>query len=202
MKIIRPVKDWYLTQEFWENPKYYGKFNMSWHNGIDYGTHRKPWPVVAVFDWEVVCTTHKIYWKQIRLYSKCWRYMARYAHLSDFRVNHWDTVKIWQEIWYTWNTWNSTWIHLHFAIYEVDQARNKLNTGNGYFWAIKMTEIWDMITVNNNDINVYNRKESFNERLLKLSKKQIIVLYKGKYFVNNKWKKLLLNEDNIWQLNV
>ena len=200
MKIIRPVKDWYLTQEFWENPKYYSQFKIKWHNGLDYWTHRKPWEVLAVFNWIVRIDTHSVYWERIRLYSDDWKYMAMYAHLSEPLVVSWTKVSVWDTIWMTGNTGNSKWIHLHFAIYEVNEKWEKLNRDNWYFGAIDCFENDWKVIVKNKDITVYSRKESFEEVLRKLSFNQIVVLYKGKYFVNHKGKKLLLNEDNIWDV--
>ncbi len=43
-----------------------------------------------------------------------------HEHLSDIKVNIWDSVKEWDVIWKTWNTWNSFWEHLHFQIDKVE----------------------------------------------------------------------------------
>lgn len=47
--------------------------------------------------------------KTVTLYS-C------HLHLSELLTQTWATVKEWDIIWKTWNTWNSTWEHLHFQI--------------------------------------------------------------------------------------
>ena len=39
-----------------------------------------------------------------------------HLHLSELDVSTWNPVKEWDVIWRTWNTWNSTWEHLHFQI--------------------------------------------------------------------------------------
>lgn len=43
-----------------------------------------------------------------------------YLHMSELDVQLWATVNEGQIIWKTWNTWNSTWEHLHF---QIDKAQ-------------------------------------------------------------------------------
>jgi len=39
-----------------------------------------------------------------------------YEHLDSLNVLAWEKVKKWDIIWTCWNTWNSSWYHLHFQI--------------------------------------------------------------------------------------
>ena len=43
-----------------------------------------------------------------------------HLHLSEMSVKTWDSVKEGFIIWKSWNTWNSTWEHLHFQIDRKD----------------------------------------------------------------------------------
>ena len=165
------VKNWYITQKFWENPKYYGKFWMDWHNWIDIGSNRIPAPIYAIKDWDVVHSIHKIYWKQVKLYTSDWNNMYRYAHLDEF--------KKWDIIWMTWNTGNSNWIHLHISKYEVDENRYRVNRDNWYFWAIDCLDEIENFSIGT---------KSYWEICIELSLEQIVVLYNWDWYIkkNNK----------------
>lgn len=39
-----------------------------------------------------------------------------YEHLDSIKVEKWEEVEKWDIIWTCWNTWNSSWYHLHFQI--------------------------------------------------------------------------------------
>jgi len=39
-----------------------------------------------------------------------------YEHLDTIKVSDWENVKKWDIIWTCWNSWNSSWYHLHFQI--------------------------------------------------------------------------------------
>ena len=83
------------------------------------------WPVwTKVFStthWKVVRIKRIWGWgKSIDIMSTNWEimYTLRYAHLSQILVKNWQEVFAWTEIWLSWNTWNSSWPHLHYWICE------------------------------------------------------------------------------------
>ncbi len=39
-----------------------------------------------------------------------------YEHLDTIKVEKWEEVKKWDIVWTCWNTWTSSWYHLHFQI--------------------------------------------------------------------------------------
>lgn len=99
-----------------------GNWNLVWnHWGLDIA-----WPVwTKVFSttyWKVVRLKSNDGWgKSIDISSTDWNwtiYTLRYAHLSSMSVKVWDEVFAWSVIWLSWNTWNSSWPHLHYWICE------------------------------------------------------------------------------------
>ena len=51
---------------------------------------------------------------------------------DDILVEDWEIVKAWQLIGYTWNTWNSTWPHLHFSFRRIDSRWNPIDAKNWF----------------------------------------------------------------------
>lgn len=76
-------------------------------------------PVYATHDWIVtVAWTRWNRWNTITIqHERNWKtYYSVYAHLSKIDIQVWDIVKEWEKIWEVWDSWNTTWPHLHFQI--------------------------------------------------------------------------------------
>ena len=83
-----------------------------------------------------------------------------YLHLSELKAKTWDIVKEWDVIWKSWNTWNSTWEHLHFQIdrdtapfhpYWPFSFAEAKDAWMGFFDAVNKwlnIEFWKMHTLN------------------------------------------------------
>ena len=89
-----------------------------WHQWTDIATAE--WtPVYSMADWKVVKSKTAIWWWKfvsVEHKIKGKKVVSNYAHLSKIDVNVGEKVKAWEKIWEVWNTWNSTWNHLHFQI--------------------------------------------------------------------------------------
>lgn len=146
--IISPVKEWFrISQSFWWNKKAYEKFWMIWHNGQDIAT--PVWvKVTAPFDWiiELRDSWDKWYWKHIRLTEEYWteRRQVVLAHLLSYKdwIKHRQEVRAWEHIWFTWDSWNSTWPHLHFWLRRILKNWRVKNYDNGYLWYEDIHEKW------------------------------------------------------------
>lgn len=131
-----------ISQKFWENPEIYKRFNLSWHNWIDFAAPE--WtPVFSPINGKIYFTDYQPtwYWKYIKIRNE--ENEVIFWHLSQIWVEVWDEIKKWDFLWYTWNTGFSTWPHLHFWIREIENWVIK-NYDNWYFWYIDPEKIfWD-----------------------------------------------------------
>jgi len=88
------------------------------HAGIDIAT--KEWTIVySIWDWTVIVAEEKWdWWSVVTVEHKSWEQIiySSYAHLQQILVEKWNTVREWEAIWLVWNSWRSTWPHLHFQI--------------------------------------------------------------------------------------
>ena len=134
MQLYRPVKwlrdvDWKLTQWFWEDIPYYSTIWWPmWHMWLDYAhkTAGVLQPIYAVEDWVVSSAwwDKTWFWNLVVVTWTSWK--TYYAHLSTMDVKKWQYVKANQQLWISWNTWNSKWVHLHFWWKPADKSlRNR-----------------------------------------------------------------------------
>lgn len=122
MALYRPVKgeidvDRRLTQGFGENVSYYSTIWWTkWHMWLDYAG-KNPWDTQAIYSVEDGTVTtawwdESWFWNLVVVSWVNWK--SYYAHLSSICVKKWQRVKVNQQLWLSWNTGNSTWVHLHF----------------------------------------------------------------------------------------
>lgn len=129
VKLFRPVKwdrdiDRRLTQWFGVNPAAYKPMWWPYHLWLDYAW-KNAWDIQAIYsseDWVVTSAWWDTtwFWNLVVITwvsGKCY-----YAHLSSISIKKWEYVKANQQIWLSWNTWNSTWIHLHFWWKPADKT--------------------------------------------------------------------------------
>lgn len=128
-----------ITQKFWVWPEYYNKFWFLWHEWIDINPIAwKSTPIYATFDWNCFPRSGWAYWKRIDLYDDKW-VVASYCHLKTVSIIRKQRVKAWDLIWYSWTTWNSWAIHLHFMIRECNPKTWEIyNPRNWYWWSLKI----------------------------------------------------------------
>ena len=131
MILYRPMKgkrniDRRLTQSYGNNFKVNWKW-MYWeivkwrnkHEGLDYASET-PWkkiPCYSSVDWTVTKTWFSSWWGNYVYIEFDW-YELIYAHLDKITCKEW-TIKYFDEVWIIWNTWNSTWVHLHYWLRKV-----------------------------------------------------------------------------------
>ena len=123
-----------ITQKFWQNPEIYKRFNLAWHNGFDFAVPE--WtPIFSPIDGEVFFIDYQPtwYWKYIKLRDD--KNEIVFAYLSFIWKEIWEKVKVWDFLWYTWNTGFSTWPYLHFGIRELKKWYVE-NYDNWYFWYV------------------------------------------------------------------
>lgn len=71
-----------------------------------------------------------------------------HLHLSELAVKTWDSVKEWDIIWKSWNTWNSTWEHLHFQIDTKDAPFHPYwpftfkESQAAWYWFFEAVNMW------------------------------------------------------------
>ena len=117
-KFIYPVPGHKINSPF--GPRYLEWRGDHEHKGIDIAA--PIWtPVLSIWDWVVEYAStdgdaeFKWYWNTIVIKLSNW-YRILYAHLASFNVKPWDKIKAWKEIAKVWDTWTSTWAHLHMEI--------------------------------------------------------------------------------------
>jgi len=148
-----------ITQKFWNKlfvnwKDFYKQFGLNWHNWVDF---RVPiWtPLYAPKDWMLTTTDQwkawywkyvvikwKVYWDQAVLSKVTWVTEVLFWHLSKFNLLSNTLVKAWDLIWWSWNSWGSTWPHLHFwlrfhdvnTITNTNNWWNVLNYNNWFQW--------------------------------------------------------------------
>lgn len=127
----------YITQEFWANPEYYSQYWILGHEGIDINTKVwTPTPVYAAFDGNTYITNEPVYGKRVKLYDDI-GLQASYCHMESIYVERAERVKKGQFLWFSWNTWISSGVHVHFMLKECNPVTWEIyNTDNWYFWSI------------------------------------------------------------------
>ena len=115
-------------------------------------------PVLNIAEWIVVQTWYQPWWfwnyvmikhNNARLPNwEIWIVYSMYAHLSYFTVKEWTKIKIWNTIWYVWQTGTATTPHLHFQI-ELDNSPfapfwpfSTLDMKNAKVWFFDWVNIW------------------------------------------------------------
>lgn len=87
------------------------------HEGVDYNFNYQK--IYAPFDWIVKFSWKlKWYWNIIIFENNEKTDYIILAHLNEFFFKNWDSFKFWELLWISWNTWQSTWPHLHFELYK------------------------------------------------------------------------------------
>lgn len=147
VEIYNPVRWWHrITQVFWVNKKTYSKFWLAWHNGIDiaFPIAWTKWPLYSPVKWKVILRTSDPEWygNYIRILTdpnvnwSC--YEITMAHLDSFNVKVGDRVTPASKVWVMWNTWFSTWVHLHLWVREK-KLWTIQNYYNWYKWSINFS---------------------------------------------------------------
>lgn len=94
-------------------------------------------PIYSTITWVIVKLKRNsdCFWNQIVI--KWEKYATNYAHLDTMHWEKWNEVKAWELIWTMWNSWNSSWAHLH---YDILQNRwliwTLINTITQYTWSL------------------------------------------------------------------
>ncbi len=125
---IRPT----ISQKFWEDfvrPEdwmlNYSSMWIKWHNWIDFKV--STWtPIFAPMDWVVRVKEDKYgYWLHIKLRNSYKWLEIVLGHLSNTVVSSGKKVYQWDLLWYSWDTGNSTWPHLHFWMRKIEKDDRK-----------------------------------------------------------------------------
>lgn len=123
-----------ITQHFGDNPEVYGQFDLSGHNGIDFGMPSET-EVVAATDATVIVVSDQGasgYGKYIRLRTSD-NYELTYGHLHRATVTVGQQVQRGDIIAYSDNTGFSTGPHLHFGVRQFVPGTSTIaNYDNGY----------------------------------------------------------------------
>ena len=108
----------YYTVLWWSSYKYGWDIWNGWHQWTDIATAQ--WtPVYSMANWKVITAKSAIWWWKVVSIEhtiKGKKVVSNYSHLHKINVSVGKKVKAWEKIWEVWNTWNSTWNHLHFQI--------------------------------------------------------------------------------------
>ena len=139
-----------ITQAFWARESYYSQFWLNWHEGIDINvTPWVPTPVFAVKAWTIKIDNQWAYGKHIMLFDYVNRVKFTYAHLSKIYYENNTEIIEGQEIGMSWETWNSSAIHVHLMAQEIDESGKVINTNNWFNWAvpIEYDELKDQLYV-------------------------------------------------------
>lgn len=121
-----------ITQRYGENPQYYQRFGLKYHEGVDWGTPVGV-NVLAPFEnnkvlrngWDPIYGNYLVIWDPKQLCA-IW-----YCHLSIIACKPGDTPVRGTVLGKTGNSGNSTGAHLHVNFCLTDAFANRLNTGNG-----------------------------------------------------------------------
>lgn len=130
------AEDWMLN---------YASMGLKWHNWIDFKV--PAWtPIYSPIDWIIKTKDdwRHWYWLCIKLRNPYKWIEIVLAHLSNTIA--WDGKKVyqWDLLWYSWNTWSSTWPHLHLGMRKIENCRyvknvfkkKVLNYDNWFLWYI------------------------------------------------------------------
>lgn len=144
MKLLYPLDNTRITQHFWERPKFYKKFWIDGHNGIDFASDT-PWQKVrckAIANWVIskVKYSNSGYGNEVRIRNDSIEII--YAHLDSIDVKQWESVTVGQKIGIIGTTWNSSWVHLHLWVRKLKNWIVQ-DYNNWYFGWI---DFFDMLT--------------------------------------------------------
>jgi len=143
--ILSPIKNrtrWLrprISQWFGENYDFYAKLgSKNGHSGIDFAVPIGT-PIHAPFDGMCfVDKTHENYGYNIRIKND--RMECILAHLSEFKVEHLDTVAMGDIVAHSGNTGLSSGPHLHFGVRHIHEDGRPLYPQNGNFGWEDLTE--------------------------------------------------------------
>jgi murein DD-endopeptidase MepM/ murein hydrolase activator NlpD len=126
--VQHPAPGFPVTQDFYENPQNYAKFNLPGHNGTDYGTPAGT-KVRCTADGVVAFSgVDKDYGIYVRVYHEQLKAHSFYAHLGSAQVTVGARIWAGNTVGLSGNTGNSTGPHLHFEIRLGDAVGYAANT--------------------------------------------------------------------------
>lgn len=111
-----------VTSRFW-NRKDPLIWREAFHSGLDIKLNE--WSELQA-TWDGIITKAGKYWDYglfVEI-SHNYGYSTRYAHLSEIHVQEWDKVIGGTIIGKSWNSWRSTWPHLHYEIIRHEKSMN------------------------------------------------------------------------------
>lgn len=143
-----------ITQEFGNNPAYYGQFGLKGHEGIDLIPTTSDWAVFCLAD-GVVVTDDDIagdprtdaYGKFVTIWHPSIKKATMYCHLAENYVSLNQQLKEGQALGKMGATGNSTGPHLHLNLFDVDDNGVRLNRNNGYLGGINPKPFLEETTV-------------------------------------------------------
>lgn len=125
-----------VTQEFGNNPAYYGQFGLKGHEGIDLIPTGTVWDVLCLADGVVVTDVDNPASGAYGVYVTVWHptlnKATQYCHFKENYVSNGDTVTKGQKLGLMGTSGNTQGAHLHLNLYETDDNGVRLNKGNGY----------------------------------------------------------------------
>ena len=136
-KLAWPLDKVYITQGFGENPRYYAKYGLKGHDGIDLRTRFLDSPLAHRYVTAAAGGTCEVrddgrvgYGLHIRIHHPDGS-MTIYGHLSRVYVGKNKVVSVGERIGITGNTGDSTGPHLHF-----EYRPPNWNSANGFAGAV------------------------------------------------------------------
>ena len=117
-KIFRR-SDWYVTSSYgWRNCPFHGREH---HNGTDYGTHVKNWPLYAIEDGyvQLVTKSNSGYGNRVWVRYPRINKSLMHAHMKDISVKKGDKVKEGTLLGHAGKTGSATGIHLHLGMTDI-----------------------------------------------------------------------------------
>lgn len=115
-RMIQPVMNANVTQQYGDNPEMYAHLGQPYHNGVDYGG-RLGDAIYAVADGVVAFTGWDDgYGNYIRIWHPDWGFHSFYGHLNEIQVKPGQGVAVGDMIGTMGSTGYSTGPHLHFEI--------------------------------------------------------------------------------------
>lgn len=129
----------YVTQVYGNNPAYYSKFNLLYHEGLDIGHKNKKHAVRALHDGVVIrdedtAAGGRAYGKLVVLEDRDQKIATYYSHLSKNIVVHNQRVKAGDVIGYMGSTGNSSGPHVHLNFVQTDGKGTRLNKSKKRNW--------------------------------------------------------------------
>ena len=125
-----------ITQEFGNNPAYYGQFGLKGHEGIDLIPTGTVWDVLCLEDGVVVTDVDNPASGAYGVYVTVWhpkiKKATQYCHFKENYVKNGDVVTKGQKLGLMGSSGNTQGAHLHLNLYETDENGVRLNKSNGY----------------------------------------------------------------------